>query len=174
MALGKTEVQLTILFALKATYVKLRQAISHSSNILWHWESIWYYLETWHPARLAYKICILKVIYLTSLKTSRVVENSLYGYSILFQTNTNRKQEFLKAVLSTTLFIVKTNSISDYLPVHIEKFLYVYDFVLCYSSNNMDMIERKLQQALNKLDHWANIPTASSFLKKKNKNYSLL
>jgi len=60
------------------------------------------------------------------------------------------------SIISTTLFIVKINSISDYFPVHIEKFLYVDDFVLCCSSNNMDIIERKLQQALNKLDHWAN------------------
>jgi len=60
------------------------------------------------------------------------------------------------SIISTTFFIVKIHSISDYLPVHIEKFLYVDDFVLCYSSNNMDIIERKLQQALNKLDHWAN------------------
>ena len=30
-----------------------------------------------------------------SLKTSWVIENSLYGHSILFQTSTTRKQEFL-------------------------------------------------------------------------------
>ena len=53
------------------------------------------------------------------------------------------------SIISTTLFIVKINSISDYLPVHIEKFLYVDDFVLCYSSNNMDIIERKLAEELH-------------------------
>ena len=78
------------------------------------------------------------------------------------------------SIISTTLFIVKINSISDYLPVHIQKFLYVDDFVLCYSSTNMDIIERKLQQALNKLDHWANTNGFKFSQEKKNKNYSLL
>jgi len=76
------------------------------------------------------------------------------------------------SIISTTLFIIKINSISDYLPVHIEKFLYVDDFVLCYGSNNMDIFERKLQQALNKLDHWANTNAFKFSQEKKQKLFT--
>ena len=36
-------------------------------------------------------------------------------------------------------------------------FLYVDDFVICYSSSNMNIIERKLQQTIYKLEQWADL-----------------
>jgi len=120
-----------------------------------------------------YKICILKVIYLPNF-----IKNFLSDKKFFVRLLNTLSDQYDQgagvpqgSIISTTLFIIKINSISDYLPLHIEKFLYVDDFVLCYGSNNMDIIEQKLQQALNKLDHWAN---TNGFNSRKKKNYSLL
>jgi len=60
------------------------------------------------------------------------------------------------SLLSTTLFILKINNIIKTVLPNVEFFLYVDDFVICYSSHNMNAIERKLQQVFNKLQTWAN------------------
>jgi len=58
-------------------------------------------------------------------------------------------------ILSTTLFILKINNITNCLSQDIEKFLYVDDFVICFRSKYTNVAERKLQLVLNKLTKWA-------------------
>ena len=58
------------------------------------------------------------------------------------------------SVLSCTLFAVAINSVLDVIPGEIQKCLYVDDLCIWYSSNYMPSIERKLQQALNKITEW--------------------
>jgi hypothetical protein len=59
------------------------------------------------------------------------------------------------SILSTTLFNMKINDIVKCCSTSTECFLYVDDFVICYRSTNMTIIERQLQNALNKLQSWA-------------------
>ena len=70
------------------------------------------------------------------------------------------------SVLSCTLFAVAINSVLDVIPGDIKKCLYVDDLCIWYSSNYMPSIERKLQQALNKIDNWTNT-TGFSFSSEK-------
>ena len=58
------------------------------------------------------------------------------------------------AILSTTLFNIKINNITRALESNTECSLYVDDFLICYRSNNMETIERKLQLSINKLSDW--------------------
>ena len=60
------------------------------------------------------------------------------------------------SVLSVTLFGLKINSIVKCLNTGTEGFLYVDDFCICFRSKNMNMIERQLQQCLNKIHDWSN------------------
>jgi ribonuclease HI len=57
-------------------------------------------------------------------------------------------------ILSTTLFLLKINSIMKCLSNNINSSLYVDDFLICYSSAHMATIERQLQHCLNKLQIW--------------------
>lgn len=59
------------------------------------------------------------------------------------------------SILSPTLFNIKINSIVKCLN-ETDCSLYVDDFVMFYKSKNMETIEQKLQQCLNKLEDWAN------------------
>ena len=59
------------------------------------------------------------------------------------------------SILSVTLFSVKINSITQCLKPGVECSLYVNDFQICYRSSNMNIIERRLQLCLNKLQQWA-------------------
>ena len=54
-----------------------------------------------------------------------------------------------------TLFCLKINSIVKALCPGVEFSLYVDDFVICYRSKFIHIIERHLQRCLNKLQHWA-------------------
>jgi ribonuclease HI len=58
------------------------------------------------------------------------------------------------SILSVTLFSLKINSIVKALSSDVHCSLYVDDFLICYSSPNMDVIERKLQLSLDKLQQW--------------------
>ena len=58
-------------------------------------------------------------------------------------------------ILSVTLFSVKINSIVNANNPGLECSLYVDDFVICFRSKNTDIIERQLQQGLNKLQTWS-------------------
>ena len=58
-------------------------------------------------------------------------------------------------ILSVTLFSVKINSIVKAICPGVDCSLYVDDFVLCFRSRNMNIIERQLQQCLNKLQTWS-------------------
>ena len=58
-------------------------------------------------------------------------------------------------ILSVTLFSVKINNIVKAINPGVECSLYVDDFVICFRSRNMNIIERQLQQCLNKLQTWA-------------------
>ena len=58
-------------------------------------------------------------------------------------------------ILSVTLFSIKINSIVKAINPGVDCSLYVDDFVICFCSRNMDIIERQLQQCLNKLQIWS-------------------
>jgi hypothetical protein len=57
-------------------------------------------------------------------------------------------------ILSVTFLLQKINSIVKCLPAHIRSSLCVDDFVICYKSAPMNLIERQLQTWLNKLQTW--------------------
>jgi len=57
------------------------------------------------------------------------------------------------SVISTTLFIIKINSITNSLPLNVKHFFYVDDFVICYSSHNMNENCNKL---FINLKNWLN------------------
>jgi len=60
------------------------------------------------------------------------------------------------SILSVTLFGLKINSIIKAIsPGGVDCSLYVDDFLICYHSKHSHIIERHLQQCLNKLSHWA-------------------
>ena len=59
------------------------------------------------------------------------------------------------SLLSVTLFALKMNSIVSTLSPDVECSLYVDDFLICYRSKYVHIIERHLQRCLNKLQEWA-------------------
>jgi len=59
------------------------------------------------------------------------------------------------SILSVTLFILKINSIAKVVNTGIDKSLFVDDFSVSYSSANMALIERQMQNCLNKIQQWA-------------------
>ena len=59
------------------------------------------------------------------------------------------------SILSVTLFGLKINSIVGAISPGIECALYVDDFLICYRSKYVHIIERHIQQCLNKLWDWA-------------------
>ena len=58
------------------------------------------------------------------------------------------------SILSVTLFALKINSIVKSLSPGVDCSLYVDDFLICYRSKFVHIIERHLQRSLNKLQHW--------------------
>ena len=58
------------------------------------------------------------------------------------------------SIMSVTLFALKINSVVKDLTPGMECYLYVDDFFICYRSRYMHIIERHLQQTLNKLQTW--------------------
>ena len=58
------------------------------------------------------------------------------------------------SILSVTLFSIKINSIVKCLNSNTNCSLYVDDFLICYRSSYMPIIERQLQGCLNKLQIW--------------------
>lgn len=58
-------------------------------------------------------------------------------------------------ILSTTLFIVKMNSINKIIPPTIMHSLYVDDLQIASRASNLSTCERQLQITINKLTHWA-------------------
>jgi len=58
-------------------------------------------------------------------------------------------------ILSVTLFGLKINSIVKAISPGVECYLYVDDFLICYRSKYIHIIERHIQQCLNKLWDWA-------------------
>jgi len=60
------------------------------------------------------------------------------------------------SILSVTAFCLKINSIIKELPASVTRSLYVDDFLICYRSKYIHLIERHSQQSLNKREHWAN------------------
>jgi len=59
------------------------------------------------------------------------------------------------SLLSVTLFALKINSIVYTISPGVECSLYVDDFLICYRSKYVHIIERHLQRCLNKLQEWA-------------------
>jgi len=59
------------------------------------------------------------------------------------------------SILSVTLFGLKINSIVKALCPGVDFSLYVDDFLICYRSKHIHVIERHLQRCLNKLQEWA-------------------
>ena len=58
------------------------------------------------------------------------------------------------SLLSVTLFALKINSIVKSVSPGVECSLYVDVFLICYRSTFVHIVERHLQQILNKLQHW--------------------
>ena len=59
------------------------------------------------------------------------------------------------SILSVTLFGLKINSIVKAISPGVECSLYVDDFLICYRSKYINIIERHIQRCLNKLSVWA-------------------
>jgi len=59
------------------------------------------------------------------------------------------------SILSVTLFCLNINSIVKALCPGVECSLYVDNFLVCYRSKHIHIIERHLQRCLNKLQNWA-------------------
>ena len=59
------------------------------------------------------------------------------------------------SILSVILFSIKINNIVKCLTPSIDCALYVDDFVICYRATHMNIVERQLQQNLNKVNKWA-------------------
>jgi len=59
------------------------------------------------------------------------------------------------SILSVTLFGLKINSIIKSVAPGVECSLYVDDFLICYRSNYISIIERHIQRCLNELSNWA-------------------
>lgn len=59
------------------------------------------------------------------------------------------------SILSPTLFNIKINNITKCLDNDVNCSLYVDDFLICYRSKDMENIEKKLQESLNKIEKWA-------------------
>ena len=59
------------------------------------------------------------------------------------------------SVLSVTLFLVAINDIVDEIPRDVCRSLYADDLVIYYSASNINLIERKLQLAIHKINRWA-------------------
>ena len=58
-------------------------------------------------------------------------------------------------ILSTTLFIVKMNSVAKVIPRSVEYSIYVDDLQIACRSSNINTCERQIQQTINKLSEWA-------------------
>ena len=58
------------------------------------------------------------------------------------------------SILSVSLFILKINCITVFINTGIEKFLYVADFAIVYSSPNIPTVEKQLENCLNKIEKW--------------------
>jgi len=69
-------------------------------------------------------------------------------------------------ILSVTLFGLKINSIVKAISPGVDCSLYVDDVLICYRSKHIHIIERHMQQCLNKLYDWAD-KMASNFLQLK-------
>ena len=59
------------------------------------------------------------------------------------------------ATASVTLFCLKINSIIKAVFPGVDYSLYVDDFLICYRSKHIHIIERHLQRSLNKIQEWA-------------------
>jgi len=59
------------------------------------------------------------------------------------------------SILSVTLFGLKINSVVKAISPGVECSLYLDDFLICYGSKCINIIERHLQRCLNKLSIWA-------------------
>ena len=75
-----------------------------------------------------------------------------FCYSDLFNQEMGVPQG---SILSVTLFGLKSNLIVKAISPGVECSLYVDDFLICYRSKHIHIIERHLQQCLNKLADWA-------------------
>ena len=58
------------------------------------------------------------------------------------------------AILSTTLFNLKINDIAKELKAGVECSLYVDDFLICFRAKTMNLLERRLQAQINRLQQW--------------------
>ena len=74
------------------------------------------------------------------------------SYSKLCEQETGVPQG---SILSVTLFCLKINSIIKAICPGVDYSLYVDDFLICYRSKHIHIIERHLQRCLNKLQEWA-------------------
>ena len=107
-----------------------RSATTCHRGLFWLRESLWKYVEVWYQFHVR----------LGSF------------YSDLFEQEMGIPQG---SILSVTLFGLKINSIVKAISPGVECSLYVDDFLICYRSKHIHIIEHHLQQCLNKLADWA-------------------
>ena len=82
------------------------------------------------------------------------LNNQLFRVKVGTNLSDVRKQEMgvpQGCILSVTLFSVKINSIIKSINPGVGCCLYVDDFVICFRSSHMAIIEGQLQQCLNRL-----------------------
>jgi len=90
------------------------------------------------------------------------ISNFLANRNFRVRLGTNLSDSFKQdmgvpqgSILSVILFILKINSIVQSLPPNIRCSLYVDDFLICYRSRSINLVERQLQRCLNGLQSWA-------------------
>ena len=59
------------------------------------------------------------------------------------------------SVLSCTLFMIAINDATRDLPIGVRSSLYVDYLTIYVSGNSINLIERQLQMAINRLDKWS-------------------
>ena len=126
-----------------------------------HVVSIFFDLEKVYDTTWRYRI--LKDLYKTGIKGNLAtsIKNFLSHRTFTVQHG-NTSSDIYKqetgvpqgSILSVTLFILKINCITESISTEIEKFLYVDNFAITYSSPNMPTLKRQMQNYLNKIKKW--------------------
>ena len=127
-----------------------------------HVESVFFYLESAHDT--TWKYGILKDLHDFGLPgrfplfISAFLDKRFFRVRVGTTVPDAREQEMgvpQGCNFSVTLFSVKINSIVKAICTGVDCSLYVDNIVICFRSRNMNIIKRKLQQCLNKLQIWS-------------------
>jgi len=106
-------------------------------------------LKDLHDTGLRGRLALFIAVFLCDRKFQLRVGGS---YSKLCEQETGVPQG---SILSVTVFCLKINSIIKAFCPAVDYSLYVDNFLICYRSKHIHIIERHLQRSLNKLQEWA-------------------